>query len=83
MSERHKTQDIDVRGESEIGLHAIKRTVLGSIMESLPEAQNQAQQIVCRRGAEFSKVVNSVIVLRSKTYNVTVTVTDKTWHARL
>ena len=78
-----KPKEIDVRGESEIGLHAIKRTVLGSIMESLPEAQNQAQQIVCRRGAEFSKVVNSVIVLRSKTYDVAVTVTERTCHARL
>ena len=78
-----KPKEIDVREENEIGLHAIKRSIPRSIIESLPEAQNQAQQIVCRRGAEFSKVVNSVTVLRSKTYNVTVTVTDKTWHARL
>ena len=51
-----KPKEIDVREENEIGLHAVKRTILGSIMESLPEAQNQAQQIVCSRKAEFSKV---------------------------
>ena len=78
-----KPKEIDVREENEIGLHAVKRTILGSIMESLPEAQNQAQQIVWRRGAEFSKMVNSVTVLRSKTYDVAVTVTEKTCHARL
>ena len=78
-----KPKEIDVREENKIGLHAVKRAILGSIMESLPEAQNKAQQIVCRRGAEFSKVVNSVIVLRSKTYDVAVTVTEKTCHARL
>ena len=78
-----KPKEIDVREENKIGLHAIKRSIPESIMESLPEAQNQAQQIVCRRGAEFSKVVNSIIVLRSKTYDVAVTVTEKTCHARL
>ena len=72
-----------MREENEIGLHAMKRTILRSIIESLPEAQNQAQQIVCGRGVDFSKMVNSVTVLRSKTYDVTVTVTEKTWHARL
>ena len=55
-----------MRGESEIGLHAIKRTVLGSIMESLPEAQNQAQQIVCSKKAEFSKVSKQRYGLGSK-----------------
>ena len=78
-----KPKEIDVREENEIGLHAIKRSIPESIMESLPEAQNKAQQIVCWRGAEFSKMVNSVTVLRSKTYDVSVTVTEKTCHARL
>ena len=44
-----------MREENEIGLHAIKRSIPGSIIES-PEAQNQAQQIGCSRKAEFSKV---------------------------
>ena len=51
-----RPKEIDVREENEIGLHAIKRSIPGSIIESLPEAQNQTQQIVCSRKAEFSKV---------------------------
>ena len=51
-----KPKEIDMREENEIGLHAIKWSIPESIMESLPEAQNQAQQIVCSRKAEFSKV---------------------------
>ena len=55
-----------MREENKIGLHAVKRAILGSIMESLPEAQNQAQQIVCSKRAEFSKVSKQRYGLGSK-----------------
>ena len=60
-----KPKEIDVR-EKEIGLHAIIRSIPGSIIESLPEAQNQAQQIVCSKKAEFSKVGKQRYGLGSK-----------------
>ena len=61
-----KPKEIDVREENDIGLHAIKRSIPRSIIESLPEAQNQAQQIVCSKKAEFSKVSKQRYGLGSK-----------------
>ena len=78
-----KPKEIDVRGESEIGLHAIKRSIPGGIIESLRKPRIKRNKLAVVGKQNSVKWVNSVTVLDQNTYNVTVPVTDKTWHARL
>ena len=78
-----KPKEIDVREENKIGLHAIKRSIPGSIMESLRKPRIKRNKLAVVGKQNSVKWVNSVTVLDQNTYNVTVTVTDKTWHARL